>query len=61
MSHQPCFILLSQVPSTMSGLDDLISESNERWTEAERRSQDIIDRGMGEAARRFQAAVTPGG
>lgn len=45
----------------MSGLDELFSQSNERWSEAARRSQGVTDRGLGEAVRRYYAVYFPAG
>lgn len=44
----------------MSGLDDLISESN-RWAEAERRSQGVTDNGIGDAIKKYYTRYFPAG
>lgn len=45
----------------MSGLDDLTSESNDRWAEGERRSLGIADYGLGEAVKRYYTLYFPVG
>lgn len=45
----------------MSGLDDLISESNDRWAEAERRAKGVADHGLGEALKRYYTLYFPVG
>jgi hypothetical protein len=37
----------------MSGIDDLLAQSNERWAHAVRRAQGIEDKGLGEAVRTY--------
>jgi len=38
---------------TMSGIDGLMAESNERWTAAIRRAQGIQDNGLGEVLKTY--------
>lgn len=45
----------------MSGRDDLISESNDRWAEAERRAQGVADHGLGEAVKKYYTLYFPAG
>lgn len=45
----------------MSGIDDLMAESNERWTEAIRRAQGIQDNGLGEALKTYYTRYFPAG
>jgi hypothetical protein len=43
----------------MSGIDGLMAESNERWTEAIRRAQGIQDNGLGEAMKTYYTRYFP--
>jgi hypothetical protein len=45
----------------MSGIDDLMAESNERWAEAVRRAQGIEDNGLGEAVKTYYMRYFPTG
>ncbi|UKA59814.1 hypothetical protein [Arthrobacter sp. FW306-2-2C-D06B] len=44
---------------TVSGIDDLMAESNERWTVALRRSEGVQDIGLGEAVRTYYTRYFP--
>jgi len=43
----------------MSGIDDLMAESNERWTVAMRRAEGVQDNGLGEAIRTYYTRYFP--
>jgi hypothetical protein len=45
----------------MSGIDDLMAESNDRWAHATRRAQGIEDNGLGEAVKTYFARYFPAG
>jgi len=45
----------------MSGLDDLLAESEDRWAKAERRSQGVADKGLGKAVRTYFTLYFPAG
>ena len=45
----------------MSGIDDLMAESNERWANARRRSQGIEDNGIGKAVKTYYTRYFPAG
>ncbi|MBT2535039.1 hypothetical protein [Arthrobacter sp. ISL-69] len=45
----------------MSGIDDLMAESNERWANARRRSQGIEDNGLGKAVKTYYTRYFPAG
>lgn len=45
----------------MSGIDDLMAESRERWASAGRRSQGIEDNGLGEAVKTYYTRYFPAG
>lgn len=45
----------------MSGIDDLMAESNERWANARRRSQGIEDNGLGKAVKAYYTRCVPAG
>ncbi len=45
----------------MSGIDDLMAQSNDRWVSATRRAQGIADNGMGEALKTYFALYFPVG
>lgn len=45
----------------MSGIDDLMAESNARWAKAKRRAQGIEDNGLGEALRTYYTRYFPAG
>lgn len=45
----------------MSGLDDLIAESNDRWARAARRAQGVEDKGLGKALKTYYTRYFPGG
>ena len=44
---------------TMSGIDDLMAESNERWTVAMRRAESVQDNGLGEAIKTYYTRYFP--
>lgn len=46
---------------TMSGIDDLMANSNDRWVQAVRRSQGIADNGLGEALKTYYTRYFPAG
>ena len=43
----------------MSGLDDLLAQSNERWASAARRAQGLTDKGLGDAVRIYYTRFFP--
>ncbi|WP_181038499.1 hypothetical protein [Arthrobacter sp. ZGTC131] len=45
----------------MSGMDDLMAESNDRWADAMRRAQGIEDNGLGEAVKTYYTRYFPAG
>ncbi|ALE06250.1 hypothetical protein AL755_13590 [Arthrobacter sp. ERGS1:01] len=45
----------------MSGLDDLLAESNDRWSRAMRNAQDVKDLGLGQAVRTYYIRYFPAG
>jgi hypothetical protein len=45
----------------MSGLDDLLAESEDRWAKAERRAQGVADKGLGKAVRTYFTLYFPVG
>ncbi|MEV7135749.1 hypothetical protein AB0N24_23050 [Arthrobacter sp. NPDC093128] len=45
----------------MSGIDDLMEESNDRWANAMRRAQGIEDIGLGEAVKTYYTRYFPAG
>ena len=45
----------------MSGIDDLMAESNDRWAHATRRAQGIEDNGLGEAVKTYFTRYFPAG
>lgn len=45
----------------MSGIDDLLAESNERWATAGKRAQGIADNGMGDALKIYYTRFLPAG
>lgn len=45
----------------MSGIDDLMANSNDRWVQAVRRSQGIADNGLGEALKTYYTRYFPAG
>lgn len=45
----------------MSGIDDLMAESNDRWAHAIRRAQGIEDNGLGEAVKTYFTRYFPAG
>ena len=45
----------------MSGIDDLMAESNDRWAHAIRRAQGIEDNGLGEAVKGYYTRYFPAG
>ncbi|PTT59386.1 hypothetical protein [Arthrobacter sp. HMWF013] len=45
----------------MSGIDDLMAESNERWTVAMRRAKGVQDNGLGEAIKTYYTRYFPFG
>jgi len=45
----------------MSGIDDLMAESNDRWASARRRAQGIADNGLGEAVKTYYVFYLPVG
>ncbi|MCO4253517.1 hypothetical protein [Pseudarthrobacter raffinosi] len=66
MTHQQVFIgVLSAFcalgKKTMSGIDDLMAESNDRWAHAIRRAQGIEDNGLGEAVKTYFTRYFPAG
>jgi hypothetical protein len=44
---------------TMSGIEDLMAESNERWTAAMRRAEGVHDNGLGEALKTYYTRYFP--
>jgi pimeloyl-ACP methyl ester carboxylesterase len=51
----------SEGKKAMSGIDDLMAESNERWASAARMAQGIADHGMGEAVKAYYMLYFPVG
>ncbi|MBT2512418.1 hypothetical protein [Arthrobacter sp. ISL-30] len=45
----------------MSGIDDLMAESNDRWADAMRRAQGVEDNGLGEAVKTYYTRYFPAG
>lgn len=45
----------------MSGIDDLLAQSNDRWAHAVRRAHGIDDKGLGEAVRTYYTRYFPAG
>lgn len=45
----------------MSGLDDLMAESNDRWVKAAKRARGVEDKGLGEAVKTYYAVYLPVG
>jgi hypothetical protein len=45
----------------MGGIEDLMAESNERWVQATKRAQGLVDRGLGEAVKTYYTRFWPGG
>lgn len=45
----------------MSGIDDLLAQSNDRWAHAMRRAQGIEDKGLGEAVKTYYTRYFPVG
>ncbi|MFK4298087.1 hypothetical protein ABH924_003245 [Arthrobacter sp. GAS37] len=45
----------------MSGIDDLMAESDDRWAQAARRAQGIADNGLGAAVKTYFARYFPAG
>ena len=45
----------------MSGIDDLMAESNDRWAKATRRAEGIEDNGLGEAVKLYYTGYFPTG
>jgi hypothetical protein len=45
----------------MSGIDDLMAGSNDRWANAVRRAQGIADNGLGEAVKTYYTRYVPAG
>lgn len=45
----------------MSGIDDLMAESKDRWADAARRAQGLADNGMGEAVKAYYTLYFPVG
>lgn len=45
----------------MSGIDDLMAESKDRWDHAARRAQGLADNGLGEAVKTYYTRYFPGG
>lgn len=45
----------------MSGIDDLMAESNDRWAKAKRRAQGIEDNGLGDALKTYYTRYFPAG
>lgn len=45
----------------MSGIDDLLAESNDRWASARRRAEGIADHGLGEAVKTYYVFYLPVG
>ncbi|GAA5189482.1 hypothetical protein GCM10023346_04130 [Arthrobacter gyeryongensis] len=45
----------------MSGIDDLLAESNDRWADAMRRAQGVEDNGLGEAVKTYYTRYFPAG
>lgn len=45
----------------MSGIDDLLAQSNDRWAHAMRRAQGIEDKGLGEAVKIYYTRYFPAG
>lgn len=45
----------------MSGIDDLLAESNDRWSRAKRNAQDVEDLGMGKAIKTYYIRYFPAG
>lgn len=45
----------------MSGLDDLLAESNDRWAHARRRAEGVQDKGLGDALKTYYTRYFPAG
>lgn len=66
-THQQVFIgVLSAFcalgkKKAMSGIDDLMAESNDRWAHAIRRAQGIEDNGLGDAVKTYFTRYFPAG
>jgi hypothetical protein len=41
----------------MSGIDDLMAQSKERWASAKRRAEGLADKGLGQAVKRITASI----
>jgi len=63
-THHQVFVgvlALGKKKKTMSGIDDLMAESNDRWAHAIRRAQGIEDNGLGEAVKTYFTRYFPAG
>jgi hypothetical protein len=45
----------------LSGIEDLMAESNERWAQATKRAHGLADHGLGEAVKVYYTRILPGG
>ncbi len=61
MFHRVTGVLVLGKKNKMSGIDDLMAESNDRWANATRRAQGIEDNGLGEAVKTYFARYFPAG